>query len=195
MERIKTKMMPMMPILILVIAGIFAASCAPRIKNSKQSLDAAYNPPCLESYWGVEAIYVSMPEGIPQWVKDMYKTLKIGGYWPEQFFEDEKYSLAYKVTFKSRKKAAVIEKFYHKTEPFAFTVKEPGKETYTILADKKKGVYSMRISGELKYEKFDTSHWTLKHPEPDDYNPNTGDPFPERDPEWWKACEWHRRTE
>jgi hypothetical protein len=187
MERLK--------IIIIAIAGIFAASCASGIKT-RQGLDAAsHNPPNLEGYWGVEAIYVSMPEGIPQWVKDMYKTAKMGGYCPGQFSEDEKHDLAYKVTFKNRKKTAVIEKFYHKTQPFAFTVKEPGKETYTILADKKKGVYSTRISGEFKYDKFDTNHWKMKHPEPDDYNPNTGDPFPEKDSEWWKACEWHKRTE
>jgi len=180
---------------VILAIVIFVASCASCASVPVSSSEGGFKPPSLEGYWGIENIYISMQDEIPQWAKDMYKTPKIGGYCPAQFLEDEKYNLAFKVVFKNERKATVIEKFYHKTKPFAFTIKEPGKETYTIIATESPGVYSTKILGELKYEKFDTSHWTMKHPEPDDYNPNTGDPFPERDHAWWKACEWHKRVE
>ena len=139
--------------------------------------------------------YARMPEeSIPQSFRDMYKTNKLGGYNPGQFAEDEKHNLAYIVQFKN-KQGTIIEKFYHKTHPFAFTIKEPGKKPYTIIAEKAKGAYYLKIPGELKHETYDTSHWTLNHPQPDDFNPNTDDPFPERDKDWYKACEWHKRTD
>jgi len=137
--------------------------------------------------------YVKMPEeSIPQSFKEMYKTDKLGGYNVGQFAEDEKHNLAYRVQFKN-KQEVIIEKFWHKTHSFAFTIKEPGKEPYTIIAEKVQGTYHFKISGELKHETYDTSHWLLNHPQPDDFNPYTDDPFPERDPDWYKACEWHKK--
>lgn len=139
--------------------------------------------------------YARMPEGsIPQGFRDMYKTNRLGGYNPEQFTEDENHNLAYIVQFKN-KQGTIIKKFYHKTHPFAFTIKEQGKKPYTIIAEKANGPYYLKLPWEFKHETYDTSHWTLKHPEPDDFNPNTDDPFPERDNEWFKACEWHKKTE
>ncbi|MBM3199907.1 hypothetical protein FJZ53_03130 [Candidatus Woesearchaeota archaeon] len=154
---------------------------------------SGFKAPSLENCKVLLKEYAKMPEeSIPQSFKEMYKTNKIGGYNPGQFAEDEEHNLAYIVQFKN-KQGIIIEKFYHKTHPFAFTVKELGKTPYTIIAEKVKGPYCLKIPGELKHETYDTSHWLLNHPQPDDFNPYTDDPFPERDPDWYKACEWHKK--
>lgn len=199
-------------LLITAIAGIaFATSmgCATTPKNTKpQYLEtiviksdgseyktSGFKAPSLENCKVLLKEYARMPEeSIPKSFKEMYKTNKIGGYNPGQFAEDEEHNLAYIVQFKN-KQGTIIEKFYHKTHPFAFTIKEPDKKAYTIIAEKAKGPYHLKIPGELKHETYDTSHWTLNHPQPDDFNPNTDDPFPERDKDWYKACEWHRKTD
>ena len=155
---------------------------------------AGFKAPDLTGYKVLLKEYAKMhEESIPQSFRDMYKTDKLGVYNPGQFEEDEEHNLVYIVQFEN-KQGVVIEKFYHKTHPFAFTIKEPGKKPYTIIAGQVQGAYCLKIPLELKYEKYDTRHWILGHPEPDDFNPNTDDPFPERDLEWYKACEWQRRT-
>ncbi len=198
---------------IMVVAALGFALATGCVSNTKtvipdqksvelfqaQYPGAEYNPagfkaPDLAGCKVLLKEYARMPEeSIPQSFRDMYKTNKLGGYNHGQFSEDEKHNLAYIVQFKN-KQGTIIEKFYHKTHPFAFTIKEPGKKPYTIIAEKVKGTYCLKIPLELKHETYDTSHWTLNHPEPDDFNPNTDDPFPERDQEWYKACEWHRKT-
>lgn len=193
--------------LILLAAaaiGSGAAGCATTGKTAREPVHleavvtnadgSEYNPagfktPDLDKYKPVEMEYVSMHDGIPQWAKDMYKTPKVGGYCPGQFDEDEKHSLAYKVTFKN-KQGTVIEKFWHKTHHFAFTIKEPGKEPYTLTADKAMNSYHLKMPRELKYEKYDTSHWSMRHPEPDDFNPYKDDPKYSHVTKWKKACEW-----
>ena len=206
MKKLKT-------LLITAIAGIaFATSlgCATTGKTAKEPVyleaivtnadgseykTSGFKAPSLAGCKVLLKEYAKMPEeSIPQSFRDMYKINKIGGYNPGQFAEDEEHNLAYIVQFKN-KQGTIIEKFYHKTHAFAFTIKEPDKKAYTIIAEKAKGPYHSKIPGELKHETYDTSHWTLNHPQPDDFNPNTDDPFPERDKDWYKACEWHRRID
>jgi len=198
--------------LTLIAAAVIGSSmtgCATTPKNTKpQYLEsivinadgseynvAGFKAPSLAGCKVLLKEYAKMPEeSIPQSFRDMYKINKIGGYNPGQFAEDEEHNLAYIVQFKN-KQGTIIEKFYHKTHAFAFTIKEPDKKAYTIIAEKAKGPYHSKIPGELKHETYDTSHWTLNHPQPDDFNPNTDDPFPERDKDWYKACEWHRKID
>ncbi len=184
--------------------GSGAAGCATTGRTAKEPahLEAVvinaggseYSPtgfkiPDVERYKAVEIGYVSLLKGIPQWAKDMYKTQKVGGYCPGQFAEDEEHSLVYKVTFKN-KQGTIIDKFWHKTHHFAFTIKEPGKEPYTLIADKAMNAYNLKMLGELKHKKYDTSHWATRHPEPDDFNPYKDDPKYSHVTRWKKACEW-----
>jgi hypothetical protein len=196
-------------VLLTAVAIGTGSGCATTGETAKEPADpqhvvinadgSEYNPagfkaPDLTGFKVLLKEYAKMSEeSIPQSFRDMYKTDRLGVYNPGQFDEDEEHSLVYIVQFEN-KQGVMIEKFYHKTHPFAFTIREPGKKPYTIMAGQVKGAYCLKIPLELKYEKYDTDHWILGHPEPDDFNPNTDDPFPERDPEWYKACEWHRRA-
>jgi hypothetical protein len=142
-----------------------------------------------DTYKPTDIRYVSLPEGIPEWAKNLYKTARIGEYCPGQFSEDEEHNLVYKVTLMNGR-GVVVERFYHKTHMFAFTTKEPGKDIYTTIADKKMNIFSVVKPGEFKYSTYDTSHWTIKHPEPDDFNPYEHDPKYRHVIKWRKACEW-----
>lgn len=200
----------LLTLLAVAVIGSGMTGCATTPKNTKPQYPesvvtiiedgseynlAGFKAPDLAGCKVILKEYSKMAEeSIPKCFRDMYKTNKIGCYNPGQFSEDEKHNIAYIVQFRNRQ-GTIIEKFYHKTHPFAFTIKEPCKKPYTIIAEKVKGAYCLKMPWGLKYEKYDTSHWTTKHPEPDDFNPNTDDPFPERDSEWYKACEWHRKTE
>jgi hypothetical protein len=190
------------------ILVLFAAGCISTLPGKKPCVDmvvmdathrlayneCGFNPPILDGYRPVEMLYVSMPESIPQWAKDMYKVTRVGLYAPAQFEEEDEQSLAYKVTFRN-KQGKVIEKFWHKTNAFAFTIKEPGGKPYTLIAGESMGIYALRKEDALKYEKYDTSHWKIRHPEPDDFNPYLYGSGYSGSTNWRKMCEWWPETE
>jgi hypothetical protein len=176
-RRIYQKENYMKKLILLSLITCFLVGCA-TLNNAN-----VYKPTDIK--------YVSMDskDSIPEWVRNLYETDKIGGYNPRQFTEDEKYNLAYKVTFENGK-GVIVEKFWHKTHLFAFTTKERGKDTYTTIADKKMGEFSLVVRGEFKYNTYDTRHWKTRHPEPDDFNPYEHDPKYRQVTRWRKACEW-----
>jgi hypothetical protein len=190
------------------ILALFAAACISTAAGKKTcddmvAMDATnrhaynecgFNPPSLDRYIPIDMLHVSMPENIPQWAKDMYKVTHVGLYSPAQFEEEDEHSIVYKVTFRN-KQGKVIEKFWHKTNAFAFTIKELGEKPYTLIAEESMGIYALRMEGTLKYEKYDTSHWKIRHPEPDDFNPYLYGSVYGGSTKWKKMCEWWPETE
>jgi hypothetical protein len=178
-------------IFALAFAIFFFTSCTPAIKSTK----GWPIPDIKQGYKVVSKEYGKMKEeSIPKCFRDMYKVAKLGGYCPGQFNDD---STVYVVILEKKKGGEKVIKFYHKTQPFAYTIKK-GEEIYTLVNTKCiEGVYDAKIPGILKYEKYEEKNSKdirLNTPEPDDFNPYTDDLSPENDPDYFKACEWHKKT-